>query len=143
MPIRVEFDTRDLLRSLPRGQPEATVRNVKRTRSGLSVYRLVDRGRGPVRPVRAKALRIPTRRGVIFRRFAGPARPQNLTEQAVAKMNTEAARSIRFELSHGGLVGFLNTIARVGLETLRRRTPRRGLGGGRQLADSFEIDEAR
>lgn len=34
----------------------------------------VEKGRGPVYPVRAKALRIPLESGVIFRKSAGPAK---------------------------------------------------------------------
>lgn len=142
MPFKIEFDDRELLRNLPRGTPSASVFNDKRTRTGLSLFRLVDRGRGPVRPVRAKALRIPLRSGVIFRKFARAVAPQFLREKAVAAMQNAGALAVRFDLTHGGLVGFLNTVARVGLNTLRQKTPR-GLGSGKKLADSYRLEEAR
>jgi hypothetical protein len=144
MPFTIDFDARDLERNLPRGTPQASVFNDKRTRSGRSIFKIIDKGRGPVRAIRARALRIPLRSGrVIFRKSAGPAPAQDLTERAVADMNNAGATAVRFELSHGGLVGLINMIARVGFNTLRQRTPRRGLGSGRALADSYRLDEAR
>ncbi len=143
MPFKIDFDDKELRRNLPHGMPEAVVSNTKRTTTGLSIFNLVDRGRGPVRPVRAKALRIRLRGGrVIFRKFARAARPQFLRQKAVAAMNQAGALAIRFDLTQAGLVNFINEIARVGLEALKRSTPRRGTGG-RSLRDSYEIREAR
>lgn len=144
MPFRIEFDDKELLRNLPRGAPEAIVFNDKRTRSGLSLFRIIDRGRGPVRPVRAKALRIPLRGGqVIFRKFARATRPQFLREKAVAAMQQAGVLAVSFNLTQDGLVEFINSIARTGLNELRRKTPRRGIGGGKRLADSYRLKEAR
>ncbi len=144
MPFKIDFDDRELRRNLPRGTPEAVVFNDKRTKTGLSVFRLVDRGRGPVRPVRAKALRIPLRGGrVIFRNFARAARPQFLREKAISAMQRAGVLAVSFNLTQDGLVEFINSIARVGLQELRRKTPRRGFGGGKRLADSYRLKEAR
>ena len=152
----IEFDTKELERKLPRATSriEAAVWNSKQTCSGISVFKLVDEGRGAVRPKGAKALRIPMRgmqylsaeggtKAAIFRAYARPTRPQKLREKAFMQMRMQAPSALpSFELSQRGLLQFVNAIARVGLQKLRLTTPR-GSGPGKRLANSYTLTEAK
>lgn len=144
----VKVDVGRLLDDLP--QPiSASVVSTATTRTGLSLFRILDEGRGPVRPVRAKALMIPLReptflpevggtRAFIFRMFSRATKPLHLTKKAVNAV-IEQARVEKGEnlLTHSGAFRFLNRLATAAVRCLRDETPSRT---GR-MQQSYEIKE--
>jgi len=90
--------------------------------------KLVDLGRGEVRPKRAKALRIPIRgvqfiqaeggtKAAIFRKKARPAPPQLVTDRALIQTQSQArlvAQTGDFDIStRRGLSGAINAVAEL------------------------------
>lgn len=133
----------ELIRSLQPPAPAEIISEAK-VSTGLSLFRLLDEGRGPVRPVHARALRIPisfgfsagpgragfggTGSSFIFRMFAKPTKPLFLTDKTVAEIE-RAARSATLpvprELSRSTIAAILNHLAQAAWFHLQSISPGR------------------
>lgn len=153
--IILEFDGKKFIKGLKRRTLEARVETIS------PYFEAVDKGRGAVRPVVAKALKIPvgarrlapgqTRRtpakqkGFVFRTFAGPTKPQNLTRRALRRIQpfirtlTKSTRG-RKNITTAVLAEFVNRIAARYLTSIRTITPVRFTG---RLKASYKLIKAR
>jgi len=96
---------------------------------GYAYFWPVDRGRGPVRPIFAKALRIPVGDGkFIFRKSAGPAAPREITKNSMSQLEGSAINAAI--MSSGStlrqwFVVFLNRMASFHSQVFADFTPRK------------------
>lgn len=103
--------------------------NDARSLKGFPYFYAVDLGRGPIRPINAKALRIPVGGGFIFRKSAGPSAPRNIRNLASNLLNEtamSAAQSAQGSTIRAWLVSFLNSMALQYSHVLSVVTPRQG-----------------
>lgn len=118
---------------------ESNVSNTAQNK-GFSYFVAVDRGRGPIRPVNAKALRFVTQGGeVVFARSAKDAPAQHLTEQSMANLLPNAMMASN--QAHGNSFvswarNFLRAIANFQSQSLSKITPR--VSG--RLAKSYKVN---
>lgn len=95
---------------------------------GFAYYWAVDKGRGPIRPVNAKALRFFARDGqVVFAKSAKSAPAQHLTEQSLANLMPNAIMAVN--QAHGNSFlswarTFLRSLANFQAQSLAKVTPR-------------------
>lgn len=151
--IQFEMDESALLGNIPTGEVSARVVSNARTPTGIPIMKLVDLGRGVVRPRRAKVLRIPMRgvrfipaeggtKAVLFRTRARPAQPQLVTDRAILQTETAAsilARTGDFDLSsRPGAVRLVNSIARLLANNMKSLI--RSKSG--RLSGSIKVEEA-
>jgi hypothetical protein len=152
--VKITVDSSDLLRDLPKGRPTATISSDARTRTGIPIFKLVDQGRGEVRPRRAKALRIPLRGiqfvpaeggtvAAIFRKRAKAVPPKFIKSRAVTQTLSAVplisatqppASSIRSQT-----IRLLNRVAEFALDRIRTLTP----GRSGKLRKSIRLEKAR
>lgn len=141
--LKVEVDMSELLRALQPPAPAEIISEAKVT-SGLSLFRLLDEGRGPVRPVTARALRIPisfgfpagpgrsgfagTGSSFIFRMFSRAVPPLHLTDKTVAEIEHAAgvvAVGSLSDLDRSFFASVLNFLGLAGLAHLKSISPGR------------------
>ena len=153
--ILLEFDGKKFIKGLKRRTLEA------RVETNVSYFDAVDKGRSAVRPVHAKALRIPvgarrlqagvTRRtpvktkGFIFRQFSGPTKPQNLSKRAMRRIQPfiralTSSTLRRKNISTEVLAEFINRIASRYLTSIRTITPVRFTG---RLKSGYKLIKAK
>ena len=119
---------------------QTAIFNDARSPAGFPYFYPVDLGRGPVKPINAKALKIPMAGapgGFIFRRSAGPAAPRNIRNQALAQLEGSAVNAAivsRGETMRGWCANFLNNMARFYAQVLAEVTPR---GPSGKLGSSY------
>lgn len=107
---------------------------------GFHYFWAVDRGRGPIRPVNAKALRFVAAGGeVVFAKSAKAAPAQHLTEQSMANLLPNCIMASNE--AHGNSFlswarNFLRSIAMFQSQSLARVTPR--VSG--RLAKSYKVN---
>lgn len=106
---------------------ETSIFNDARSATGYPYFYPVDLGRGPVKPINAKALRIPIGGGqFIFRRSAGPAAPRNIRQQALVQLEGSAINAAIVAggaTPRGWFASFLNGMARFYSQVLADVTP--------------------
>lgn len=137
--FEIQVDTREFETAAMRlASMESTIETVAEN-NGFRYFWAVDRGRGPVRPIHAKALRIMTKEGPIFRRYAGPAPAQHLTEKSLGELMpssivaAETARGTSFIVWARQFLGY---VANFQSRALARVTPR-GFSG--KLGNSYRV----
>ena len=119
---------------------ETAIFNDARSPTGFPYFYPVDLGRGPVRPINAKALKIPMAGapgGLIFRKYAGPAAPRNIRQQALGQLEGSAINAAivaRGETMREWCAVFLNGMARFYSQVLADVTPR---GPSGKLGSSY------
>jgi len=138
--LEIIIKDEEFLASLELESLETSIFNDARSTTGFPYFYPVDLGRGPVRPINAKALKIPMAGvpgGFIFRRSAGPAAPRNIRQQALGQLEGSA---INAAITAGGLTprgwlaSFLNGMARFYSQVLADVTPR---GPSGKLGSSY------
>lgn len=109
---------------------------------GFDYFWAVDRGRRAIRPIRAKALKIPIGGGkFIFRKYAGPSAPRYITQRAVSTLNlsaTAAAQTAQGTNMVAWLKSFVNNLADFQASAFKSVTPNRS---GR-LASGYQVRKA-
>lgn len=119
---------------------ETSIFNDARSATGYPYFYPVDLGRGPVKPIHAKALRIPIMGGdggYIFRRSAGPAAPRNIRQKALVQLEGSAINAAIVAggaTPRGWFASFLNGMARFYSQVLAEVTPR---GPSGKLGQSY------
>ena len=132
--LEIIIDDKDFLAGAEIGLLETDIYNDARSNpspsgrwGGYPYFWAVDQGRGPVRPIYAKALRIPLADGTaIFRKSAGPSTPRNIVSQSLAQLEgsaINAALSASGSTLRGWFAMFLNKIAFFHAEVLEEVTP--------------------
>lgn len=99
--LEIIIDDREFLASCEIGTLETDVFNDARSLpspsgrwGGYPYFWPVDLGRGPVKPIFAKALRIDLGNGnVIFRKSAGPAAPRDIRKMAMNQLESSAVNA--------------------------------------------------
>lgn len=138
--LQIQINAERFLAELP-VRLQSSVVNTAQSEIGFPYYAAVDRGRRAVRPVNAKALRIPTPNGFIFRKFAGPSAPRHITKRSLEDILPNAQFSAAFaagQTIRGWITSFLNSMAKLHSDSLATRTPiRTG-----NLAGSYEVRKA-
>lgn len=140
--LEITVDTREFEASLAQiAELQTDIFADARSATGYPYFYPVDLGRGPVRPVNAKALKITLPNGqVIFRKSAGPAAPRNIRLESFAQVDgsaINAATIARGNNLRGWLVSFLNAVALFYKDVLADHSPVSPLPGGGKLKKSY------
>lgn len=142
--FNIFLNTDELDRSLERlvegGAIIALVFNDARSPEGTYYFKYVDRGRGPVRPIRAKALHwIDAKTGKdVFAKYAGPVAPRHIIARALAVVRQKDIEIESGALTRRKIADFVNAVAMVAVEEMQSITP---VVTGK-LHDSYRIEKA-
>jgi hypothetical protein len=105
---------------------------------GFAYFNAVDQGRGPVKPIYAKALRIVLPNGdVIFRKSVGPSAPRNIRVNSLVQLESSAVNAsltASGDSLRGWIASFLNKMAYFYSQVLADATPR---GASGKLGSSY------
>ena len=138
--LEIIVNDEEFLESLNVEGLNTAIFNDARSVTGYPYFWPVDLGRGPIRPINAKALKIPVQGapgGFIFRKWAGPAAPRNIRQQALGQLEGSAVNAAilaRGETLRGWCAAFLNGMARFYSQVLADATPR---GPSGKLGSSY------
>jgi hypothetical protein len=141
----LKFDTTNLDKALDAlttgGAITAFIFNDARSQDGTYYFRYVDGGRGPVRPIRAKALHWIGKDGKdVFAMYAKGVAPRHIIIRAIAVINQE-----RPQFSSAGkpireaIADYVNAVAVIAVEEFQKLTP---VVTGK-LRNSYRIQPAR
>lgn len=134
--LEIIIDDKDFLASCQIGRMETDIFSDARSEpspsgrwGGYPYFWPVDLGRGPVKPIYAKALRITLPDGrVIFRKSVGPAAPRNIRKNSLAQLESSgvnAALTTRASNMRQWFAVFLNRMAYFYSQVLADATPKR------------------
>lgn len=123
---------------------KATISNTARSADGTYYFFIVNNGRGEVRPKNAKALHWVNAEGEdVFSMYSGPTAPQHILENSLpAIKQLVKARAGYTSVKKFGrtfVVDFVNSIAEMAVEELRKNTPV-NLG---TLKESYKVTKAK
>lgn len=119
----------------------ANIYNNAQSGDGQFYWDLVNNGRGPVRPVHAKALHwVDPKSGKdVFSMYSGPVAPRHIRENSIPAIQQALVsfpESVLF--NRAALIEFINAIADYAVSEMQSRTP---VVTGR-LRDSYYIEKA-
>lgn len=149
--FKITLDTSGLEEQLARlasaGKVEAVIRNTAQSEDGFYYFNVVNDGRGPVRPVEAKALHwVDPKSGAdVFSKYSGPSAPRHMKERAAPVIRRDGAIMAQTweaggELGRETIVEFVNQLAeRIAVPALKAVTPT--VSG--KLQQSYEIEKAK
>ena len=125
------------------GVLNSAIISTARSPIGFDYFWAVDRGRRAIRPIRAKALKIPIGGGkFIFRKYAGPSAPRYITQRAISVLGLSAASAAQSAQGNGmtsWLKSFLNNLADSQVAAFRSATPTTGTG---RLVGGYQVRKA-
>lgn len=169
--VKLRVDTSAMRRYLARSRAELAearhkftiINTVTDPDTGVKYYKLVDEGRGAVRPKNAKKLRFKLDAGTtVFALSVGPSRPRRITKNALARLRHEIPDILReallprlsrnrlpfkADIEHaleGIKLAALKVFRKVAIQrtaTFNTRFEFYDREDGQQLANSFEIRE--
>jgi hypothetical protein len=143
--IYLRFDTTNFDKAVDAvtrgGAITAFIFNDARSQDGTYYFRYVDGGRGPVRPIHAKALHWIGKDGKdVFAMYAKGVAPRHIIIRAIAIINLRTP-----EFTTGGkplrdaIADYVNAVAVIAVEEFQRLTP----VVSSKLRDSYRIEPAR
>jgi hypothetical protein len=118
----------------------AKIFNDAQSEEGLYYWDLVNNGRGPVRPINAKALHwVDPKTGKdVFAKYAGPSAPRHIRESSIPAIQQATIPGFKGALTRESLVELVNEIAEFAVAELQSRTP---VVSGK-LRSSYRIERA-
>lgn len=118
----------------------ALVFNDARSEDGEYYFKYVDQGRGPVRPVSAKALHwIDPKTGKdVFAKYAKGVPPRHIISRALAVVRQQDVHLPPGSISREGVANFVNAVALLAIEEMMAITP---VETGK-LKNSYRLEKA-
>lgn len=103
----------------------AEIYNDAQSADGVFYWNLVNDGRGPVRPVHAKALHWidPLTGKDVFSMYSGPVAPRHIRENSIPAIQQAEVQTYRATLTRETLADIVNAVAEIAVFEMQSRTP--------------------
>ena len=117
----------------------AVVYNDAQSKEGTYYWPIVNNGRGPVRPIRAKALHwVDAKTGAdVFSKYSKAVAPRHIRENSIPSIQQALVKIPGGKLERETIAQFVNEVAAIAVEELKSRTP---VVTGK-LRDSYRIEK--